>query len=182
MKTITPEMLVAAQTAGEPLDILDVRTPAEFREVHAAAGVENVPLHQLDPAALLAARRQSADQPLYVMCRSGSRAAQACKRFADAGFDNVFNVEGGIAAWELAGLPVTRGKKAISIERQVRIGAGTLILLGLALAWTLHPAFAGLSGFVAAGLVFAGITDTCGMGMLLAKMPWNQDGGTSCDT
>ena len=73
-----------------------------------------------------------------------------------------------------AGLPVVRGKKAISLERQVRIAAGSLVLLGVLLGWLVHPAFIGLSAFVGAGLVFAGVTDTCGMGMMLARMPWNQ--------
>jgi hypothetical protein len=71
-------------------------------------------------------------------------------------------------------LPVVRGKKAISLERQVRIVAGFLVLLGAVLAMTIHPYFAGLSAFVGAGLMFAGITDTCGMAMMLARMPWNQ--------
>jgi len=73
-----------------------------------------------------------------------------------------------------AGLPVVRGKKAISLERQVRIAAGSLVLLGAVLGSFVHPAFIGLSAFVGAGLAFSGITDTCGMGMILARMPWNQ--------
>ena len=81
-----------------------------------------------------------------------------------------------------SGLPVVRGKKAISLERQVRIAAGLLVLLGAVLGWLVHPAFVGLSAFVGAGLVFAGVTDTCGMGMLLARMPWNQvnEGAAAC--
>jgi hypothetical protein len=85
----------------------------------------------------------------------------------------VVNIEGGTLACVEAGLPVVRGKKAISLERQVRIAAGSLVLLGAALSFV-HLAFIGLSAFVGAGLVFAGITDTCGMGMMLARMPWNQ--------
>lgn len=77
-------------------------------------------------------------------------------------------------AWEAAGLPVVRGKKAISLERQVRIAAGLLVLLGAILGFFVNPSFIGISAFVGAGLVFAGITDTCGMAMMLAKMPWNQ--------
>jgi hypothetical protein len=69
---------------------------------------------------------------------------------------------------------VVRGKKAISLERQVRIAAGSLTFLGAALGAFVHPAFIGLSAFVGAGLIFAGVTDTCGMGMILARMPWNQ--------
>ncbi len=108
------------------------------------------------------------------ICRSGSRGRQACEKFRAAGFANVVNVEGGTLAWEQAGLPVVRGKKAISLERQVRIAAGSLVVLGTALGAFVHPAFLGLSAFVGAGLVFAGITDTCGMGMMLARMPWNR--------
>jgi hypothetical protein len=91
-----------------------------------------------------------------------------------AGHSNVINVEGGTSAWAEDGLPVVRGKKAVSLERQVRITAGSLVLLGVILGWLLHPAFLILSAFVAAGLIFSGVTDTCGMGMMLARMPWNR--------
>ena len=84
------------------------------------------------------------------------------------------NVEGGTAAWQAAGLPVVEGKKTMSLERQVRIAAGSLIVTGVAIGHFVHPGGYGLSAFVGAGLVFAGITDTCGMGMLIAKMPWNR--------
>ena len=84
------------------------------------------------------------------------------------------SVEGGTKACEGIGLPFVRGQKAISLERQVRITAGSIVLVGVILGFLVHPAFFGLSGFIGAGLVFAGITDTCGMGMMLSKMPWNQ--------
>ena len=86
-------------------------------------------------------------------------------------------------ACEQAGLPVVRGKKAISLERQVRILAGFLVVLGAVLSRTVHPDAIWLSAFIGAGLMFAGITDTCGMGMMLAKMPWNQcsQDTNSCD-
>jgi hypothetical protein len=83
-------------------------------------------------------------------------------------------VEGGTDAWVAAGLPVVEGKGSISIERQVRIAAGSLVVLGIVLSLLAHPLFIGLSAFVGCGLVFAGITDTCMMGMMLAKMPWNR--------
>jgi rhodanese-related sulfurtransferase len=153
------------------VELIDVRTPVEFREVHADLA-RNVPLDRLDVSAIIR-ERASASEPLYLICRSGSRGAQAQAQFVTAGHTNVVNVEGGTLAWAEAGLPVVRGKKAISLERQVRIAAGSLVLLGVILSWV-HPAFIGLSAFVGAGLVFAGITDTCGMGMLLARMPWNQ--------
>ncbi len=84
----------------------------------------------------------------------------------------------------MPGCPVdVRGKKTISLERQVRIAAGLLVLLGALLGWLVHPAFIGLSAFIGAGLLFSGITDTCGMGMILARMPWNQckEDKSSCE-
>ena len=174
--SISPAQLAELGKEGRKIELIDVRTPVEFREVHVAIA-RNVPLDRLDAAALMQARHGSADEPLYVICRSGGRGRQACEKFLKAGFSNVVNVEGGTMACVQAGLPVVRGKKAISLERQVRIAAGSLVLVGAALGWFLHPAFIGLSAFVGAGLVFAGITDTCGMGMILARMPWNQCGG-----
>jgi len=176
---ISPAKLAELCKSGNKIELIDVRTPVEYREVHIDFA-RNVPLNQLDVAALMQARNGTAQEPLYVICRSGGRGQQACEKFAKAGFSNVFNVEGGTTACVEAGLPVVRGKKAISLERQVRIAAGTLVLLGAALGWFVHPVFIGLSAFVGAGLIFAGITDTCGMGMILARMPWNQCSTKSC--
>ena len=177
---IKPKQLAELCKDGKKVEVIDVRTPVEFQEVHIEIA-RNVPLDRLDPAALMQARNGSTNEPLYVLCRSGSRGQQACEKFLKAGFSNVVNVEGGTMACVEAGLPIVRGKKAISLERQVRIGAGSLVLLGTGLSFV-HPAFIGLSAFVGAGLVFAGITDTCGMGMILARMPWNQctDDTKSC--
>jgi rhodanese-related sulfurtransferase len=172
LTTISPQQLANLCKNGQ-VELIDVRTPVEYRELHVAAA-RNVPLHKLDPVALMQIRNGSKDAPLYLICRSGSRGRQACEKFLAAGFPNVVNVEGGTLAWAECGLPVVRGKKAISLERQVRIAAGLLVLLGSLLGWLVHPAFVGLAAFVGAGLVFAGITDTCGMGLLLARMPWNQ--------
>jgi rhodanese-related sulfurtransferase len=169
--TITPGELDRLRTAGRAVDLIDVRTPVEYREVHVTFA-RNVPLDRLDPAAVQGQRAGSPEEPLYVICRSGSRGRQACERLLAAGLE-VVNVEGGTLACVGAGLPVVRGEKAISLERQVRIAAGSLVLLGAVLGWLVHPAFVGLSAFVGAGLVFAGVTDTCGMGLLLARMPWN---------
>ncbi len=86
----------------------------------------------------------------------------------------VVNVEGGTLAWAASGLPVAHGRKIMSLERQVRIAAGSLVVLGTALGFWVHPACLGLSAFIGAGLVVSGITDTCGLGMVLARMPWNR--------
>jgi rhodanese-related sulfurtransferase len=168
--TISPQELAQRRTSGLPIDLIDVRTPVEFRALHVDFA-RNLPLDRLDVQAVKS-QHNGTEQPLYVICRSGNRAKQACDKLAAAGL-NVVNVEGGTLAWEAAGLPVVRGKRAISLERQVRIVAGSLVLVGAVLAVTVHPYFAGLSAFVGAGLMFAGITDTCGMAMLLARMPWN---------
>jgi rhodanese-related sulfurtransferase len=170
---ITPSDLVELGRNGKPIDLIDVRTPMEYQELHAVPA-RNVPLDQLDPTELMKARNEAMEEPLYVICRSGSRGQKACERFLQAGYSNVINVEGGTLAWESCGLPVVRGKKTISLERQVRIAAGSLVCLGALLGWLVHPAFIALSAFVGAGLVYAGITDTCGMGLLLARMPWNR--------
>ena len=174
---IKPHELAELCKDGKKIDLIDVRTPVEYREVHVEIA-RNVPLDQLDPTALMQPRNGSAIEPLYLICRSGSRGQQACEKLLKAGFSNVVNIEGGTMACVEAGLPVVCGKKAISLERQVRIAAGSLVLLGAVLGWFVHPAFVGLSAFIGAGLVFAGITDTCGMGMILARMPWNQCGQT----
>jgi rhodanese-related sulfurtransferase len=173
ISTVTPRGLAESSKDGRRIDLIDVRTPVEFREVHASLA-RNVPLDQLDPKAVMEARNGSSSETLYFICRSGSRGQQACEKFVKAGYQNVVNVEGGTLAWADSGLPVVRGKKAMSLERQVRIAAGSLVLIGAVLGWLVHPAFIGISAFIGAGLVFAGVTDTCGMGMLLARMPWNR--------
>ena len=164
----------AKQLTDRPdLEVIDVRTPAEFREVHLEIA-KNVPLHQLDPVALMRARSAADDKPLYLVCQAGGRGSKACDAFHAAGFTNVINIEGGTKACIEAGLPVVRGQGTVSLERQVRIAAGALVLIGCLLAWLVDPYFLALPIFVGAGLMFAGITDTCGMAILLSYMPWNQ--------
>lgn len=188
ISVISPKELHDRIQAGENVNLIDVRTPVEFREIHASFA-HNVPLDKLD-CAKVARERETADGPLYVICKSGGRGKQACEKIIAAGCNNVINVEGGTSAWEQAGLPVVRGKKAMSLERQVQIAAGAMVLTGAGLSFVSHY-WVGLSAFVGAGLMFAGITDTCGMGMILARMPWNQvpksasstsTFGTSCAT
>ncbi len=163
--------------SGKRVALIDVRTPAEHGEVH-IPGSHLMPLDRLDPAAVKVAAGQ-ADQCVLV-CRSGKRAEQAYQKLQATGCGNLSILEGGVTAWESAGLSVNRGEKAISLERQVRIAAGLLVLTGVILGTWVHPGFYGLSAFVGAGLTFAGITDWCGMAMLLAKMPWNQRSGIKC--
>jgi len=173
MKTITPPELNRLLATRDTLPVLDVRTPAEFNAEHVPAA-RNIPLDQLNPERLIEDAKFSKAEPVYLLCRSGGRATLAAEKFAHAGLPNAVVVEGGTQGWIDAGLPVERGtSKVISLERQVRIGAGSLVLLGVLLAVLVHPGFIALSAFVGAGLVFAGVTDWCGMGLLLAKAPWN---------
>jgi len=173
MKTISPAHLQQVLDSHTGVAVIDVRTPVEFAEAHVPRA-HNIPLDQFDPKSLLASGQLPKDQPVYLLCRSGGRASKAAEKASKEGLDNTVVVEGGTLAWIDAGLPVNRGaSKVISLERQVRIAAGSLVLTGVLLAIFVHPYLIGLSAFVGAGLVFAGITDWCGMGLLLAKLPWN---------
>ena len=180
LATVSAQRLAELDGQGD-VELIDVRTPVEFRDVHAVIA-RNVPLDSLDPHEIMKQRDGTANDPLYLICHTGSRASKACQQFIDAGYTNVVSVAGGTQAWDEAGLPVVRGKKTIALERQVRIAAGLLVLLGAVLGFFVNPYFIGLSAFVGAGLMFAGITDTCGMAMMLAKMPWNRvkGEGASC--
>jgi rhodanese-related sulfurtransferase len=170
VKTISPIELQNLLAAQPGLAVLDVRTPLEFAEVHVPQA-RNIPLDQLQPGAIQVPK----DQAVYLLCRSGQRATKAAEKLAKQGFAEPIVVEGGTLAWIAANLPVTRSAvKVVSVERQVRIAAGSLVLIGVLLGWFVHRGFYGLAGFVGAGLVFAGITDFCGMGLLLAKLPWNR--------
>jgi rhodanese-related sulfurtransferase len=178
MQSISVKQLFE-RSQNRDVDLIDVRMPSEFREVHAECA-RNVPLESLDPKAVTSARNGHANEPLYVICRSGNRSTQACQKFVDAGFENIVNVEGGTLAWEKSGLPVVRGKKSLPLMQQVQITAGFLTLLGVVLGYFVHPYFVGLSAFIGAGLMFAGATGLCPMASMIAKMPWNQCSGGSC--
>ena len=170
---ISPASLNKLLEVSPNAAVLDVRTPAEFEAWHAPAAV-STPLETLSPEQL---HNRFGATTLYVFCQSGERAEIAARKLRASGATEVCVVEGGLVAWEAAGLPVVRGRNVISLERQIRIAAGSLVLLGLALGYLVHPGFIGLSAFVGCGLVFAGVTNTCGLGMLLALMPWNQRKG-----
>ena len=177
MTTITPRQLNDRLLRGEKLHLLDVRTPAEHAEIH-VPGVHLVPLDRFDATQLAGVNGFAKDQPLFIFCRSGGRANQAAVKLEKGGYQECHVVEGGTEAWTEAGLPVERGpSRVLPLERQVRLAAGAIVLTGVLRAQLVSPAFIWLSGFIGAGLAFSGITGWCGMGMLLAKMPWNQRGG-----
>ncbi len=181
MKTITPNELQSVLRFNPGAAVLDVRTPLEYAEVHVSKAVL-VPLDELDPVSLVGSGAAKKDAPVYILCRSGGRATKAAEKLAAAGFTEPIVVEGGTLAWISAGLPVEKSDvKVISLERQVRIAAGSLVVIGVLLSYFVHPWLIGISAFVGAGLVFAGITDWCGMGLLLAKAPWNKAPAPACE-
>src|SRR5690606_36632127 len=115
---------------------------------------------------------------ILLMCQSGNRATQACRKLVNAGLSSASVIEGGMNAWIAAGGPVERGRQRWSLERQVRLVAGLIVLLSVLASIWLPPARF-VAGFIGAGLVFAALTNTCAMGMLLAKLPYNR--GAVCD-
>jgi rhodanese-related sulfurtransferase len=157
------------------LRLLDVRTPAEYEAVH-ISGSYNVPLDTLGEHA--AEIREDVDAPVVLVCQSGSRSRQAEETLKRTGMPNLHVLDGGLNRWVAAGKPVRRGRERISLEPQVRIAAGALAAAGGLLAVKAHPRFGLISALVGGGLVFAGVTDTCGMARVLAKLPYNQAG---CD-
>ena len=158
----------------QTIDLIDVRTPVEYESVHAVEAV-NYPLDALNPNEIMASRKCATDDPVYLICKMGGRSRKACEAFVAAGFTNVVNVATGTDGWVRSGLPsIKSDKKVMALDRQVRIAAGSLVVLGTILGWQLHPACYALSAFIGAGLVFSGVTDTCGMGTMISKMPWNR--------
>ena len=175
---MTTSELRHLQHGLERVRILDVRTASEFENVH-IAGAYNVPLDQLAEHA--ADLRDVSGGPVILVCQSGQRAQKAEALLRDAGMPNVHVLEGGMRAWLADALPTRRIRARMSLERQVRIAAGALVTLGSLAALTTSPLWAVLPAAIGSGLIFAGVTDTCAMGMLLARLPYNR-AAISCDT
>ena len=173
--TIQPSDLRQLRQEGCDVCAIDVRSPAEFAAMH-IDGSANVPLDRL---AEHCEALRDLDVPIVLICRSGIRARQAELLLAEVGAGRPHILDGGVAAWERAGLPVTRGRSVWSLERQVRGIAGALVLLGTVGSVLLWQPLVYLSMFVGAGLLFAALTDTCMMGLLLARLPFNR--AASCD-
>jgi rhodanese-related sulfurtransferase len=165
---------VARMLDSRQARLLDVRTPGEYAAAH-IRGAYNVPL---DALGRHAAEIGAIDTPLVLVCQSGVRARQAHTMLAGSGATRFRLLEGGMQGWMSDGLPVVRGRASISLERQVRIAAGTLALSGALLALVATPWFAIVPALVGGGLVFSGVTDTCGMAMLLARLPYNRRGAS----
>jgi len=164
--------------------ILDVRTEMECAEKRLCCDHMHVPLDRLDAREFMAQTKLTPESNLYILCRSGQRASQAAEKFIAAGLTNVQVIEGGILGCEacgekLQGRLIQEGqsggpKMHISLERQVRIAAGLFVLIGTILGFYLSAAFLLVPVFVGAGLIFAGVTDRCGLALVLTKAPWNK--------
>lgn len=167
--------LVQLQRDGRDVRLIDVRSPAEYASVH-IPGSYNVPLEQLGEHR---AELRALDAPIVLVCRSGNRARQAEMLLREVDGSGLHILDGGMAAWERAGLPVNQGRSVWNLERQVRGIAGALVLLGTLASLLIWQPFIYLAMFVGAGLLFAALTDICMMGMLLTKLPFNRS--TACD-
>lgn len=149
--------------------LFDVREPDEFAATR-IPGARSAPLSHFDPAAI----RAEPGQTLVVNCKGGRRSLEAASRLAAAGCA-VCSLKGGLDAWTKAGLPVDTGRgPRISIIRQVQLTVGVLTLAGSILAYAVSPWFLVLTGFLGAGLAFAGATGTCGLAAILSRTPWNR--------
>lgn len=173
---VSPGELDELLRARPDVRLLDVRTAGEYEAVH-IAGAYNVPLDTLGEHA--ADIRAHVDEPVVLVCQSGARARRAEEALRTAGMPQLHVLEGGVNGWVAEGRPVRRGAARISLERQVRIAAGALAATGGFLALLADPLFAAVPAFIGSGLVFAGVTDTCAMGMLLARLPYNRP--AACD-
>jgi rhodanese-related sulfurtransferase len=168
-KVVSPGALRAWLAAGKAV-LVDVREPAEYASDHIEGSVL-LPLGTLSRDAL----PDLQNHKLVIHCRKGGRGANAChKLLHEMPGIEIYNLEGGIEAWENAGFPVRRsGRKMLPLDRQVQLTIGLFVLAGSFLGYFRDPAYFLLSGFFGAGLTFAGLSGFCGLARLVALMPWN---------
>ena len=165
---ITAAELAKMQARGSA-QLIDICSPTEYASGH-VPGAINIPMEQI--GAHIADLRIGA--PVVLICKSGQRAAAAAQ-LLEASRPDVLVLDGGTRAWkESGGQIVLTTRTGWSLERQVRLGAGLLLLVGVVLSLVWNRGWIGLSAFVGLGLTFAGLTDICGMALLLTKMPWNK--------
>ena len=178
MTTLTVDAPTLAERLGNSSDpnptLIDVRTPVEIEAGH-IPGAVNVPLDELKGSLDQLCTVLDDHHDVVLVCRSGARAGQAQEALQAAGLTSPAVLSGGIVDWEKTGGAVNRGRQSWELERQVRLAAGSLVVAGI-LGSTVAPKAKWLSGFVGGGLVFAAVSNTCAMGMALAKMPWNKRG------
>lgn len=175
---ITVQELRQMREDSRPIRLLDVRTPGEFVTSH-IAGSHNVPLDALNKYA--SELCECVDTPIIIVCQSGQRAKRAFNALSGLGMKNVQVLDGGVSRWTAAGYELEQGAERLSLERQVRIVAGSLAAVGGILGVFVNPLFALIPTFVGSGLVFAGVTNTCGMAMALSRLRYNRPAGCDVD-
>lgn len=148
--------------------VVDVRVGGEHRAERIPSTL-NIPLHKLEEFK----EELNGYENIYVHCETGGRSADACSKLEKMAMDNWINVDGGISEWKLQDLPTITGK-GMSIQRQVIVTAGLFITAGITLSFFIHYGFILLSLFVGLGLIFAGVTNNCGLARLLRFAPWNK--------
>lgn len=151
--------------------VIDVREPAEHAS-HNIEGAKLLPLNMINKQTL----PNSAGKKIVIHCHSGNRSSKACmKLIAEDPALELYNLEGGIAAWRAIGHDVqSSGRVVLPLDRQVQCTIGSLVLVGSLLSYFVNPLFFLFTSFIGAGLVFAGLSGFCGLAILLSKMPWNQ--------
>ena len=180
VSTISPQQLHEVKRHGRYAPVLDVRSVDEYRGGH-IPGAQLIPIDALSADALAQTFKRPSlgrEETLYITCHAGPRALQAAERLQRAGFNNVTLIEGGTRRWEELGLPVERCGKTLSLERQIPIVIGSLLVLKVFLGFSVHELFFALTGMVGFGLIIAGTTRWCGMAKLIGHMPWNRN--TDC--
>jgi glyoxylase-like metal-dependent hydrolase (beta-lactamase superfamily II)/rhodanese-related sulfurtransferase len=182
LEMILPKAASDLRLKDTQVKFLDVRSFLEFNQVHIKDAI-NIPV---DIMASKVNELSQANQTYIVLCRTGNRSALAADILMQSGFPSVKVMAGGLTAWQKNRLPVVKGVGGISLERQIKLVAGSIVLTGIFLSWLIHPWFIGISLFVSCGLIYAGLTDNCMMGMLLNKLPYNKKlykaklGGGTC--
>ncbi|MYU24093.1 rhodanese-like domain-containing protein [Streptomyces sp. SID8352] len=174
----TPAALQHLIETGDGPRLIDVRTSGEFETGH-IPGAHNVPLDTLREHR--AELRGHLDEDVVLVCRAGSRAAQAEEALAEAGLPNLRVLDGGMMAWEASGAPVDRGRQSWALERQVRLVAGSIVLVSGVVGFFV-PGVHLIGTAIGAGLTFAALSDTCALGMMLSKLPYNRGPRTDVGT
>lgn len=178
--SISAQEYLERKRQGESMVLIDVRTAAEYREGHIPTA-RLQPLDELNEDSLeqeLKHLQTGSERQIVLTCHSGFRAQQAYERMRNAGYRNLALLQGGTEAWKNAGYPLNRCSQVISLERQVQIAIGSLLLLKVIFGFTVHEVFFLLGAVIGAGLIVAGMTRWCGMARLVAAMPWNRE--TNC--
>jgi len=169
MKSITVSQLKELSKTPDTYVFVDVRTPSEFKSERIPFFI-NIPLPKIEEFC----QSLKKDQTLVVSCHSGMRSAKAAQLVSES-VSTIYNVEGGLQAWKQASFETIQEQRGgISIMRQVQLVIGTGSLIGIILSVYINPMFLWVPAFFASGLIFAGLSNTCGLAIFLGYMPWNK--------